>query len=282
TYMRSIYEAMSTRLKADPQFHSGPVAKTPGHPWWQTWEIHNHVYELGELADHVDLVNKLPWSKGPKLESAAHSRHCILFEELRFYAYSVVNREREQGSFETFMRVLEAYAFNHNSFAKHGFTQDLAMSSVRATVKSVARWTWERYTGSGRCHRGAMQLDKKLPLIERQRLSAQRSSQLRQKATESKIRAACRQLLAQGKSLAQVAIARAAGITRQTVALYKHLIDESMLPASVSPIEGSGQRRSVVKFGAHQVSAAPKGNEIQTGFGRLDPVSMPGLPEPSS
>jgi hypothetical protein len=48
----------------------------------------------------------------------SHSRHCILFEYLRYYAYSIVSREQELGSFSTFTRLLEAYAHNSNSFHK--------------------------------------------------------------------------------------------------------------------------------------------------------------------
>nr|UVN17944.1 hypothetical protein pPsy0479a_00112 [Pseudomonas syringae] len=52
-----------------------------------------------------------------------------------------------------------------------------------------------------------MQLDGSLSLTERQSLAAKRTHELRHKATESKIRAACRQLQAQGKTLARSAIA---------------------------------------------------------------------------
>lgn len=261
-YMRAVYEAMAARLKADPQFHSGPVAKTPGHPWWRTSELHAHVYELSQLADYVDLAGATRWAKGPDLESAAHSRHCTLFELLRFYAYSIVGREREKGSFETFNRLLEAHAFNHNQFAKRGFTADLPASSIKATVKSVARWTWDRYTGSGRCHKGVMQLDKQLPLQERQRLAAARSSDLRRQATESKVRAAARQLLAKGERGALVAIAKVAGVSRQTVAAYKHVIDEVFSAPTVAVVTVlANVRPRIVKFGAHQVSAAPSSTE---------------------
>lgn len=89
----------------------------------------------------------------------------------------------------------------------------------------VVRWcclcgdrTWDRYRGDSRCHRGVMQLDKDLPLVERQRLAAARTHEVRQKATESKVRAACRQLQQKGETLTQAAIARLAGLSRQTVA----------------------------------------------------------------
>lgn len=61
--MKAVYEAFAIRLDADMKFHSGPVAKTPGHPWWLTHELHSHIYELGELADYVELVKSPPWGK---------------------------------------------------------------------------------------------------------------------------------------------------------------------------------------------------------------------------
>ncbi|WP_440091578.1 replication initiation protein (plasmid) [Pseudomonas syringae] len=284
-YMKAVYAAFAARLDADVDYHGGPVAKTPGHPWWETTEFHNHVYELGELAGAVELTVK-PWATGPKLDQVSHSRHCILFEQLRYFAYSIVNRERELGSFESFMRSLDAYAYNHNSFLKQGFSENLPLSSIRATVKSVGRWTWDRYTGDRRCHRGAMQLDGSLSLTERQSLAAKRTNELRHKATESKIRAACRQLQDQGKALVRSAIATLAGVSVRTVASYTHILSEVSRPATVSVLRASrkavsvphrqdrspatppvqapvGQpadgRASGVQSGVHQISAVPQG-----------------------
>ncbi|GBH13868.1 replication initiation protein [Pseudomonas syringae pv. actinidiae] len=284
-YMKAIYAAFAARLDADVDYHGGPVAKTPGHPWWETTEFHSHVYELGELASAVELTVK-PWATGPKLDQVSHSRHCILFEQLRYFAYSIVNRERELGSFESFMRSLDAYAYNHNSFLKQGFSENLPLSSIRATVKSVGRWTWDRYTGDRRCHRGAMQLDGSLSLTERQSLAAKRTHELRHKATESKIRAACRQLQDQGKALVRSAIATLAGVSVRTVASYTHILTEVSQPATVSvlkvsrkavpiqpkqdrspatpPVQAPGGqladgRASGVQYGVHQISAVPQG-----------------------
>ena len=254
-YMKAIYEAFAVRLDADTDFHSGPVAKTPGHPWWLTHELHAHVYELGELADYVDLAVSSPWGKGPQLDEVSHSRHCILFEHLRHYAYSIVSRERERGSFATFTRLLEAYAHNRNSFQKLGFVIDLAQSSLKSTVKSVARWTWDRYRGNGRCHRGVMQLNKNLPLIERQRLAAARTHDVRHKTTESKVRAACRLLQQKSEAVTQAAISRVAGLTRQTVAIYKHVFNEVLKPAAVAILKSISSPIEDVKYGVHQVTA---------------------------
>ena len=292
-YMKAVYAAFALRLKADPDYNSGPVAKTPGHPWWSTSELHNHVYELGELADYVELQVS-PWKTGPELEDLPHSRHCVLFEQLRYFAYSIVNQERERGTLASFSRRLEAFAHNHNKFARNGFSEDLMLSSVRATVRSVARWTWTRYQGSTRCCRGAMALDKSLPLAERQSLAAKRTHELRHRSTESKIRAACRGLQERGEKLTQVAIAILAGVSRQTVANYGHVLNEVTRPQTISVLvatsvsktfspsstgdQGSTPSHGIaltdVTYGVHQVTA-PAG-------GALDLVASSSQSEDSS
>lgn len=295
-YMKAVYAAFALRLKADPDYNSGPVAKTPGHPWWSTSELHNHVYELGELADYVELQVS-PWKTGPQLEDLPHSRHCVLFEQLRYFAYSIVNQERERGTLATFSRRLEAFAHNHNKFARNGFSEDLMLSSVRATVRSVARWTWTRYQGSTRCCRGAMSLDKSLPLAERQSLAAKRTHELRHRSTESKIRAACRGLQERGEKLTLVAIAILAGVSRQTVANYGHVLNEVTRPQTISFLapsvsktvspsstgnQGSTPSHGIaltntltdVTYGVHQVTA-PAG-------GALDLVASSSQSEDSS
>ena len=255
-YMKAIYEAFAARLDADTDFHSGPVAKTPGHPWWLTHELHAHVYELGELADYVDLAISNPWGRSAQLDEVSHSRHCILFEHVRHYAYSIVNKERQSGSFTSFTRSLEAFAHNKNSFQRLGFADNLAASSLRATVKSVARWTWDRYRGSGGCHRGVMQLDASLPLAKRQALAAKRTHEVRHKATESKVRSAVRFLQEKGDAISQSAVARVAGISRQTVATLKHVIEEAMKPSPISVFgKPTKTKNQPVKNGVHQVTA---------------------------
>lgn len=79
-----------------------------------------------------------------------------------------------------------------------------------------------------------MELDKSLSLPERQSLSAKRTHQLRHKDTESKIRAACRGLQERGEALTMTAIAALAGVTRQTVANYGHILNEVSKPSTVA------------------------------------------------
>jgi len=254
-YMKAVYAAFSVALRADPNFHSGPVAKTPGHPWWSTEELHNSVYELGALADYVDLAVAMPWTRRVKVDDIAHSRHCLLFEHLRHYAYSIVNRERESGSYDSFVRWLDVKANDLNRYTEQGFTQNLPASSLKATIRSIARWTWTYYTGSGRCRRGIMQLDPDLPLPARQTMAAERTHTERQKSTADRIRAACRVLRQRGESLTQVAIGRLAGVTRQTVATYKAIVEQAREVLAAAATQSAAAVQSDVKFGVHQVPA---------------------------
>jgi len=294
-YMKAVYQAYAAVLSADPEYNSGPVAKTPGHPWWQTSELHNHVYDLSELAQEVELTNSRPWIKGPRLESASHSRHCLLFERLRYYAYSRVIDAREAGSFEAFVRQLEAHAFNCNRFKAQGFSEDLPISSVRATVKSIARWTWDRYQGGGSCHRGVMQLDKSLPLEERQRQAAKRTHALRVQEGESKIRKACNELRQAGQPLTFTAVAAQAGLSRQTVAKHRHVLSEpgrapvTELAAASKLTQATAQPTAAtrlealefphVKLAVHQVPAARSATVLSSGPGRLSTSSEPPNPD---
>ena len=280
-YMQAIRDAFAARLEADLSYHGGPVAKTPGHPWWDTTELHASIYDLGKLAGYVDLAPINPWGRATKVDQVAHSRHCILFEQLRHYAYSIVNVERARGSFEAFTRRIEAYAHNKNAFTKLGFPTDLPQSSLRATIRSVARWTWDKYKGSGGCNRGVMALDAALPLSERQRLAARRTHGVRHQATESKVRAACRALQAAGQRLTQAAVGQAARLTRQTVASYRHVIEQVLntaasvlaLPLAAAPATSSGH----VQFAVHQIPAVPS----ERGQGGAASKNSHGLPQSS-
>ncbi|MDK2125472.1 replication initiation protein [Parachitinimonas caeni] len=257
-YMRAIYSAMAVRLKADPNYHSGPVAKTPGHPWWITTEHHGAVFPLQYLAKWVEpeLAQPRPWSKGPDLDAVAHSRHCTLFEQLRFYAYAIVNRQREEGSFDRFYQLLIAFAEQHNRFPQFA-AGPLPWSSIKATVRSVARWTWDKYRGYRRtCHRGVMQLSQALSVATRQRLSAQRTHQVRRNATADKIRQACQQLLAAGQTLTKTAVAKLAQLCRQTVAHYQDVLDHCQQPPVLSKAEGGEGEKRGVNDGVYQISAA--------------------------
>lgn len=260
--MKAVYQAFCLRLNADASY-SGPVAKTPFHPWWDTTEIHDRTFELGELADFVELPSR-NWNSGPDLNAVAHSRHCTLFEELRYYAYSIVTRMRDTSTYERFCRDLDAFAHNRNNFRLRGFTTNLSLSQVKATVRSVSRWTWDIYRGSS-VHRGVMQLDSDLPLAERQKRAAVRTHQERRAGTASKIRAAVSGLREKGLKITFKAIGEFARLSRQTVATYRETINEVIQGvSSVAYLRSAAGQHKNVKHAVHQIPALSAGLVSET------------------
>ncbi|MCG8611858.1 MAG: primase C-terminal domain-containing protein [Pseudomonadales bacterium] len=154
---------------------------------------------------------------------------------------------------------MEAYADKKNNYRQRGFSMNLTTAQVKTTVKSVARWTWDRYIGNSKCHRGVMNLDKTLSLKERQKLAAERTHQTRQKATEFRIRRVCQSLLKKSSKLTQSAVARDTGLARQTIAKYQHILDEYRKPkpeeSNVIALEDSSGQSYDVNYGVHQISA---------------------------
>lgn len=275
-YQRAVYAAMAELLRADLSYHSGPVAKTPGHPMWRTWELHSHEYSLGELCEYLELPRRqVAGSKGPDLASVDHSRNCTIFEQLRFYAYALVGKARS-GSFERFHERLLNHAESLNHFPPD--VGDLRFSDISAIAKSVARWTWDHYRGSSRV-RGTMHFDPGTTKLERQQASAARTHQKRRKETLSNLLAAVTGLIADGThKLTDTRIAQRARVDRRTVAKYReqlleafaqHLTTRSTKPEglSISELVNAARKltpqggRSMLwdeQYGAHQISAPPR------------------------
>lgn len=274
-FMRSVYRAMRTRIGADIDYAGGPVAKTPGHPQWETTELHCHIYSLGELADFPffdDFQSKQPppWSNRgcdtlDQDRSQLESRHVSLFLSLQRIAFSAVWSFRCQGprAFPRFYDHLLSQAHGLNRFSTMGFAKgNLPTSSLKSTVKSVSRWVWDNYYASSRPNTGIMNLDPSLPQKERQRLSALRTHAIRAKATKQRISTAVRTLYTQGSRINFSAVARESGLCRQTVSKYRDAITTALLtleqPSKTIPdIDARSELKpgtELVKFGAHQVT----------------------------
>ena len=88
-YAASVENALCELLGAD-RGYAGLIVKNPLHKHWQVTEWHQRPYELGELADYLDL--KTP-KKRKVIQDYGLGRNCTLFEELRKWSY----RAKRQG-----------------------------------------------------------------------------------------------------------------------------------------------------------------------------------------
>jgi hypothetical protein len=215
-YASAIKSALAHQLKSDP-YYTGLITKNPTHSEHLTYSINRHLWDLDHLADYLDLSQKQP-----QRVISEESRHCTMFDLLRFKAYAIVEQYRQSGAFDLFTRTLTAYAEEKNHFDN---LPPLPYSSIKATVKSVSKWTWSNYTGDHK-KRGrdkdktAMLSD----LKDRQAYSAIITNKQRVQTTESKIKTAVRRLLAKGEKITVRAVAEQAGLHRNTVSQYKKLL----------------------------------------------------------
>ena len=214
-YLEAIENAYIAELGADPNY-IGLITKNPLHQANLTYCLHDHQYSLGELADYVDLnTQKI------KREIPQYSRHINLFDIVRFYAYDIVDIYRQNRRYETFETLLTKYAEQHNQYK-----EPIKYSQLKAIVRSITRWTWNKYTGNTEnINRGRdAGVNSLLTTKEKQTLAAIKTHEQRTKTTEDKIKQAVRQLLAQGKKITQKAVAVQSGLTDRTVREYKHLL----------------------------------------------------------
>jgi hypothetical protein len=135
-YCRAITAAMTHKLGADKAY-TGLITKNPLHENWHT-QFTDKRYELEELAEWVELpTNK--YSKQQAQESVNTSRNCILFDQLRFYAYQYV--KTSQNSFKSVLDHLYVVAQSLNI---HGLPEN----EIKATAKSIAKFVCGRYTAT--------------------------------------------------------------------------------------------------------------------------------------
>lgn len=267
-FMKRVYQAMSRALKSDTSY-AGTVAKTPHHPKWITTEFHGYEYELGELAAHVEIEYTPYWTTKEEVDNS-HSRNCTLFDEVRHFAKTIVLQAREESHYEAFRARLEQYAEMRNDFALRGFSAgNLRYSEIKATVKSVARWTWDNYVCQDCENRGIMNLDKSLSIEERQSLAAKRTHTERKSSTTKRIVAVTQHLIKQNKKVTQTAIAKLAKLSRQTVSKYQSLINTLVAEPSIIPFASLFRAKKIVNYAVsdicppaasfeHEVSQKPR------------------------
>lgn len=141
-YLAVVYQAMAKKMGADKGY-AGVLTHNPMHPQWRTWVVSqsNTLYELGELADYVDLP---PYSDHFRPEKAtaanqddyALGRNCTVFEKLRVWAYEAI-REYRSGRRTEWERAVLSKAQNLNDFS-----EPMSYNEVKQIAKSVSKWVW--------------------------------------------------------------------------------------------------------------------------------------------
>jgi len=133
---------------------------------------------------------------------------------------------------------------------------DFRENEIEGVARSVAKWTWNKYTGPG-VDRGVMGLkDSDLPLVNRQRLAARRTHSMRVNATERRISKAIKQLASEGTTITKTAVAKLVQLSRkQLSSRYAYLFEELSLEKTPKK-EAQAIQAPNVTFAVHQISAA--------------------------
>ena len=137
-YLCAVEAAFRERLQADPGY-SGLITKNPAHPLWRTLRGPRLAYELGELAEWVDLPKHLPKRKP---EQIGLGRNVTVFDWLRHYAYRHIRHYK--GDIRNY--VLWQAHLNNKALERNGeLLIPLDGREVWHIAKSVAKWTWRQF-----------------------------------------------------------------------------------------------------------------------------------------
>lgn len=137
-YLCAVEAAFRERLHAD-QAYTGLITKNPVHPFWKVLRGPRLVYELGELADWVDLPKHLP-KRNP--EEVGLGRNVTVFDWLRHYAYRHIRHYKSDvRNFVLWQSHLNGKALERNGELRH----PLDGREVWHIAKSVGKWTWRQF-----------------------------------------------------------------------------------------------------------------------------------------
>lgn len=130
-YFDAVQEGFRKVLRGDEGF-AGLLTKNPIHPDWSTIsESGFATYELANLAKHVK-----PERPKKKRDGALIGRNCLVFDELRYWAYSAVKRFDDPLNF---LMAVQTHAEKFNAALANPMTSREALHIAR----SVSKWVWQ-------------------------------------------------------------------------------------------------------------------------------------------
>lgn len=136
--LAAIESQLCTELMAD-QGYTGLICKNPLHEAWEVQELRQQPWDLAEFLEYLELPKKTTKKKA----SYGLGRNVFLFDNTRFWAYAHVLSYRLSGAKEEFFKAVLDYAVQKNQ----QFPAPLSFPEVQATARSIAKWTWNKYTG---------------------------------------------------------------------------------------------------------------------------------------
>lgn len=141
-YLAAVDEGIRHSLQGDLAFQKH-MCKNPLSEFWKTEVVRKQLYQLGELAEFIDLdaaTKRL--RERPLRQHTGIGRNCSLFDNLRFWAYREFHKYKDK-SLERWKVDVAAKAESMNNFKT-----PLPLNEVFSVAKSVATWVWKHYDGT--------------------------------------------------------------------------------------------------------------------------------------
>lgn len=154
-WLAALEAELTERTEAD-RGYSGFLTKHPRFIGFATMPGGaSNLYTLAGLeAGLGGSVPRLTTHRALVEKGTATGRNCYIFDTVRRRAYTLrrswFGREGERGAFEQFSTQVYAMAMALNSGSVAGLWAcgALSESEVRATAKSISKWTWANMTGA--------------------------------------------------------------------------------------------------------------------------------------
>lgn len=244
--VREVDARLRAYFGADPAYN-GLLGRNPlAHPHLigggKLWDLRSLLEELRDLTPRRRAL--------AYLDTATYGRNCTVFDHVRAFAYGVVAMYRgKPNGFELFRQAVahEAHRLNRELFRDHP-QGPLPRREVEATiVKSVSKWVFHRYrgtrvwvlSGTGRVDRSTLSpaaralieplRGEELEKARKEGLEATRpkrtanleaASRKRRGKAEEALLEALRRLQARGERVTPTALAREAGVHRNTASRW--------------------------------------------------------------
>ena len=142
-YLEAVKEGYRSRLGADPGF-AGILTKNPNHPHWLVERGLQKLWTLGELAEFVPLPSTAALLFREQQKLGGLGRNVDTFDRLRWWAYRAVGlyRDAGQGDWENAVHEKMQQLNELN-------VPPLSFGELKHIVRSVSKWVWHRYDGTG-------------------------------------------------------------------------------------------------------------------------------------
>ncbi len=140
-FLNAIEQSFRAKLGADDGY-SGLITKNPVHPLWETFQGRVLGYNLHDLANCIEDLDRYKADPGVKVAEVGLGRNVTVFDFVRLWSYKKVRDfKHTQGGFVYWQKAVLDRCGARNA----DFSRPMDSREIYQIAKSVAKWTWQRF-----------------------------------------------------------------------------------------------------------------------------------------